>query len=449
MDNLHNEQTSTPSAAAPPFLQVETFSAGRTRVLTELMGTEICSPDLAPIADRIERHILDAWAHFLHCSPAHNNVHAWWLIQESHAGQRRPVAASGPVGTRLYQPKSLTSDAVWCGLVQWLGCAMGDQLSSPIAIHPQAGWGWMELVQHRPCEEQLQIAQYYRRLGSIAALGWLLGGSDGTGSNFVAAGPYPILVDAEMVLLPGHSAFADPLETEFRRTAFGPCTVVDSDGNTSSLGAAAMAHVRCRHGRHPAAGQPPCLYCHHVPRIDQQPHFVNDYVAQLSDGFAKALEVLYATRQVLLSVCSPLSAFEGATGRVVLRPTAAYGLVRQWLFHGLRSSHRWPDVGNLLSKMPVKHALQDEGRAVFIHDEVRQLCDGDVPRFEMGFDKERLMINGVPAVWFTLSGLARARMRIETLTRSMTEDVARAWTSYVCASLKNVEQRRYEWTSSQ
>lgn len=61
-------------------------------------------------------------------------------------------------------------------------------------------YGWIEFVEHLPCQNISQISDYYRRAGSLLCIVYIFSGSDFHLENIIANGDTPVLVDLEMLM---------------------------------------------------------------------------------------------------------------------------------------------------------------------------------------------------------------------------------------------------------
>ena len=66
----------------------------------------------------------------------------------------------------------------------------------------------MAHVDSRACVDATQIEAYYVRAGALLAILYALRGADVHCENLIAAGPYPTVIDAEVLLMPHHRARA-------------------------------------------------------------------------------------------------------------------------------------------------------------------------------------------------------------------------------------------------
>ncbi len=67
----------------------------------------------------------------------------------------------------------------------------------PARTQAREGYGWAEFVRHRYCADEAELAAFYRNVGHWLAVLRFTGGTDMHAENMIAAGPVPVIVDAE------------------------------------------------------------------------------------------------------------------------------------------------------------------------------------------------------------------------------------------------------------
>lgn len=422
------------------FLRTESFEESRARILDELFGgpTSEVLPEcehahlIAASLDAARHSFLDAYriASATSVSPLCER----WLLQESHAGQRRPVQTVLNGKHVLYKPRSLGADIAWTGLIDWFSGCLEQQISAEYDLTDHGQFGWAGVVEHRACMDAADVSRYYERLGMLAALAWAVGSSDATASNVVSAGSLPTWIDTETALIPGNELFAADPAVEFRRCGIAPFSAPDAKGREITFGAAVLKGRLCAHSRS-ANARDRCVECHSLPKTAGAVHFIQQFERSLCDGFHRGLRALHGAAGKLRAASSPLSAFEQVHGRVVARPSAAYALVREWMFKHKREEGAFPDVLRLLGKLPYKFDLGPGGSSLLVAAEFAALSLGDLPRFEASMSDRTFKIDGNAIVEFSFSAFERARGRIDRLSESMIEQIALAWNRYVSTAI--------------
>jgi len=225
---------------------------------------------------------------------------------DPHHGRRTVAALTFAGGSRvIYKPRSVALETALGATLDWLREHGPLDLPGGPATLERDGYGWCRFVEGRACVGREEVDTHFRRLGALAAVLAALGATDCHADNFVAAGPDPVLVDAETLLHP--RLLASPGFT-LRETEIVPGQVVGPAGQ------------RIDYPGYDAAPDAPNL-----PRTDGQPQYLRDHGAPFADGVAEARRILAARGAALAAPAGPLTALAGQRARVVLRPTELYG----------------------------------------------------------------------------------------------------------------------------
>ena len=262
-------------------------------------------------------------------------------------------------GPRLiYKPKDLGIDLAYNDLLAWLNRRGAPVALRPLLVLARDGYGWVEFAAPEACRDEDAVERYYRRVGALVCLVYLLQGSDCHAENLIASGEQPILVDCETLLNPWpHAAEA----RGGRRASITQRLIRDSVLSSALLpGLAADGHdgagtpcgvcdgrreARERRGRwvgintdrmtmRPVFDWPWTLK--NLPHIGGAPAHAEDHLDAISAGFVATYRFLIAQQPALLDPTGPLAAFRGQFVRFVFRATRRYGAI---LVFALRPSH--------------------------------------------------------------------------------------------------------------
>jgi type 2 lantibiotic biosynthesis protein LanM len=113
-----------------------------------------------------------------------------------HAGGQAVARLSLEAGEVMYKPHSLRVDMVLDTFLQQVFGAIPDRIRVPEVID-RGDYGWASFVVHRYCEGEEELRAFYLGLGHWVAVLRLLGGTDIHHENLIAAGPVPVVIDAE------------------------------------------------------------------------------------------------------------------------------------------------------------------------------------------------------------------------------------------------------------
>ena len=131
-------------------------------------------------------------------------------LSDRHYG-RSVMAVTFDSGLKMvYKPRDVSLEAAWFGLLGWL-----NRHSSPVdfripRVVARSGYGWMEFVEHRPCRDERETQEHLFAAGALQCLLYVLHATDAHMGNVIAAGPAPVLVDAECLVQPRWRVEDDP-----------------------------------------------------------------------------------------------------------------------------------------------------------------------------------------------------------------------------------------------
>lgn len=100
-----------------------------------------------------------------------------------------------------YKPRPVDADATFYHTVDRVFGAVGWSARTP-AVLDCGTHGWVEWIDAEPCADRAAVRRYYRRVGGLACIAYLLGSRDLTVTNVVAAGEHPVVIDAETAVAP-------------------------------------------------------------------------------------------------------------------------------------------------------------------------------------------------------------------------------------------------------
>jgi len=129
-------------------------------------------------------------------------------LSDPHRGRRSVISLTFSSGHRLvYKPKNLGLEEVYQHLLAWCNAQRAPLTFSILRVLNRSSYGWVEYVEHRPCEDQAAAQRYFQRAGMLLCLVYVLEGSDCHYDNLIAHGEHPLLVDLETLLQ--HRPFLD------------------------------------------------------------------------------------------------------------------------------------------------------------------------------------------------------------------------------------------------
>ncbi|KAB8330745.1 type 2 lantipeptide synthetase LanM [Scytonema tolypothrichoides VB-61278] len=299
-------------------------------------------------------------------------------LSDPHNRGRSVMAVTFESGLKvIYKPRGLTLEATYFQLLSW--CNQHFVLTlHPVVLHPFKiikvidckTHGWMEYVEHLPCEDEAAAQRYYQRVGMLLCLVYLLQGNDCHQENLIACGEHPVLVDLETLLHPyarevnpteevGAQSLANEqlFEDSVLRTGLLPRWEFGADGgkahDISGLGGFGEQEIPIRIQKwqnintdNMALEYEPGIMsaANNVPSLNGIALLPSDYVNEIVDGFQKMYQFLMKRREALLGTDSPLAGLAHQRVRFLFRNTHVYGhvlektLYPQFLQHGIDRS---------------------------------------------------------------------------------------------------------------
>ncbi len=117
----------------------------------------------------------------------------------------------------LYKPKSLKLLHHFNGLLKWFNSkGFEPQFNQYKTINFQ-DYAWEEKVEYNSCDSYEQLERYYKRLGGLLGVLYIVNGMDFHSENIIANGEYPTLIDIETLFHHDSKISDDLTETADQR----------------------------------------------------------------------------------------------------------------------------------------------------------------------------------------------------------------------------------------
>jgi len=133
--------------------------------------------------------------------PRGDLVAAGFGAGDVHRGGQTVTRLDFDDGSAMYKPRAMQVDVAIDAL---LACVVDhvpvDRRIRVPRVLVRDGYGWTEVVEHRYCDGDAELACFHRNLGHWLAVMRLVGGTDLHSENLIAHGPIPIVIDVETVL---------------------------------------------------------------------------------------------------------------------------------------------------------------------------------------------------------------------------------------------------------
>ncbi|NEO45848.1 MAG: type 2 lantipeptide synthetase LanM [Moorea sp. SIO4A3] len=283
-------------------------------------------------------------------------------LSDPHNGGRSVFVLTFESGLKVvYKPKDLGLEVAFNNLLAW--CNQHEELLKfkVLRVLNQSGYGWVEYVEHQPCENEAAAQRFYQRAGMLLCWLYALRGIDCHYENLIASGEHLVLVDLETLLDPEVKLIDNSLDAQemestagqqfydsVLRTGLLPRWDFSSDrriaydisglGSIESQPSSNKAHkARCwkainTDDMHLGYDNITLPRSKNVPYLGEQILSPNDYVEQLVEGFEQVYRFVIAHREAMLAVDGPLAALQDQPIRFIFRSTKVYRTVLQKTF---------------------------------------------------------------------------------------------------------------------
>ncbi|MFE0510312.1 type 2 lanthipeptide synthetase LanM family protein [Streptomyces sp. NPDC058964] len=331
---------------------------------------------------------------------------------DSHRGGLTVSRADFAGGSVMYKPRPPETDVALRGLLDELYADFPDAPSPRERIRvprmlARKGYGWAEFVRHRYCADDAELTAFYRNIGHWLAVLRFTGGTDMHAENMIAAGPVPVIVDAETLFdapapFPpsGRGDAVDVAAAAIRRTVLRT-GLLPVRGTGFALGGVDISGVGALPGQQPLIPHPVIadggtaaarfqVDLLALPSAGNHPSptpVLSAYWDRILAGFREMTAYLHRPGTDPYRL---LRRFEGARARRILRPTQAYVDIGRMLWHPaslhdeMAAVERARDIlrrnAEVLPGAPADH--------VTIDGEIAELLVGDVPMFTFTVDTE-------------------------------------------------------------
>ena len=287
-------------------------------------------------------------------------------LSDLHNRGRSVLALTFACGLKLiYKPRGLGLEAAYFQLLSWFNQHFVETLHGKslhsfklVKVIDCKTHGWMEYVEHLPCEDEAAAQRYYQRAGMFLCLLYVLQGCDCHQENLIASGEHPVLVDLETLLDPcapeldpikevGAQSLANQqfFQDSVLRTGLLPRWEFEADGgkahDVSGFGGAGgeipvgwpkWQNINTDNMalEYETGIMPPQA---NVPFLNGITLSLNDYVNELVDGFQQMYQFLTERREALLATNSPLAILAHQKVRFLFRPSKVYSHVLSKTLH--------------------------------------------------------------------------------------------------------------------
>ncbi|MFG1647596.1 type 2 lanthipeptide synthetase LanM family protein [Amycolatopsis sp. NPDC049252] len=333
---------------------------------------------------------------------------------DTHRGGLTVSRVDVGAGTIMYKPRNSAIDVALAALIRdvyerFPGVpAPAERIRVPRVLL-RDGYGWADYVEPRYCADERELGVFYRNIGHWLAILRLCGGTDMHAENMIAAGPVPVVVDAETLFdapaefpASGQGDAVDVATAAIRRTVLRT-GLLPVRGTGYALGGVDISGIGALPGQQPRIPAPVIADAGtgsarlqvdlvDVPAAGNHPSpkpVLHAYWDRVLEGFQEMTAHLHRLDTGPAGdVHHLLRHFDGVEARRLLRPTQAYVDIGRMLWHPASlhdeaaALERGRDI--LLRNAKVLYGAPQDRPT--IDAEIADLLAGDVPLFSFTVD---------------------------------------------------------------
>ena len=288
-------------------------------------------------------------------------------LSDPHNKGRTVMLIQFAAGSVIYKPRTGDGEWEWFSFLQEMNAHSFHPKLKAAHVLRRKGYCWMECIESSSCRDAAAARRFYRRMGGIVGAAHLLRAADCHRDNIIAAGEYPVLVDAEALWHADPEAKTQTPVDRLYRTGFLPGQDRRSlQSRSSVLGNA-------------TTGQ-------HFPKIRAQALKAAGYERQIIDGFCRAWRCVLGSRNRRAAFVRRLARICSRNRRRIYWPTEKYAfIIRASIQPGALRSGVERDLmfSRLCSRRTVNPSV--------IHAEITALKRLDIPYFTSGTNARFLL----------------------------------------------------------
>lgn len=274
-------------------------------------------------------------------------------ISDVHDHGKSVISLRFESGLKLiYKPKNLELEQAWSDFLTWFNDHGLKPDLKPLDLMVRGKYGWVGFIEADPCSDLNEVADYYRRIGSLVAIIYLLNGNDCHHENLIASGAYPVIIDLESIMHHEGKPFVDEgidsaiflANSQFGasvfRTGILPAWITGKDGYVFDVsGIGGYGHKETPYQRMQWKNLNtdrmdftlvPITYQElpNIPLLGGEKQLPVPFLEEIVSGFTVTYDLLLQFRDEI-----PVWLFEGKEVRFIFRATRIYGLIMKKLMN--------------------------------------------------------------------------------------------------------------------
>lgn len=305
----------------------------------------------------------------------------------------------------IYKPHSLENERIFYEIAKQLGNLIGLDFYSPSMICGD-GYGWESFIEQKSCDSEDEVHRYYKRIGVLLFLAYVLKSSDLHMENLIAYGEYPVFVDMEALFTP----VSDMKGKDFNECikAFIQQSVISTgilpfyhwNGQNQGINVSALSHedVQTLPVRVPTVADKNTANMHitykygkvypskNQVKLNGKKVVPEKYVKDVLEGFDQIYKRAIQQKKKFLQYFTGLW---NLYSRYLVADTQKYSMLISLSYHPdlMKDRKKREAMFQVLWKFKTRKSQYDN----IIHtSEMRDLLHGDVPMFRIRYDSRNL-----------------------------------------------------------
>lgn len=303
----------------------------------------------------------------------------------------------------VYKPRSLETEDAFNEVIDYFNKKGGPEFQELklFKYHTTDKQGWTEFINFEPCDNEGEVHDYYKKMGELLGIIYMLNGKDFHSENIICSKADPILIDLETLL---HSIVfetgakiegacdeaIDIIDRSVMKTGFLPMQIVNPN-TKKKLEVGAMGRQREQESPFrsvsPVRGEDGEIKLEKVfgtmeshsccPVLNGEKQDAVKFIEDIMDGFEMTYKLVCGDKQAFVKCIT--DAFTEKMNRVIVRSTNIYDQIVRTSYHPLLFRNAWDRKMFLLKIIAVtERSRMCKG---LVCSELRDMYNGDIPYF--------------------------------------------------------------------
>lgn len=360
----------------------------------------------------------------------------------------------------IYKPHSLECELAYHKMLGWILKECGDTVLK-YKIIDRRNYGWEEKVEYRQCQSKNDITLFYKRIGYILFVNYLLQVTDMHYENIIACGSYPVIIDLETIMTNMIESKTNKTAKEIAYEKIGKSVIsqgllpkyvwgkgdragIDISGISGVAGQELPVKVPVlknikRADMHIEYEHPHTREQKNIPKLGNRYIMDIECTTQILLGFSAAYHIVLSHKSELWEV---IEEFKNLTVRYIPRDTRQYAMLLQTSYH--------PDFmqNGADRELLVSSLFQHNEKDIFkelAKEEIKDILNGDIPYFTYRVNEKSVLSSNKKIVKdiFSRSSYEQLISKIETLG----EEDLKEQCAYIMLSMETMNKRVSETSS--